>query len=99
MSAHTPETAAAILSAFYCIDVTKQAPALNLPTLVMHASGDARVPFEEGRLLASLIPNVLTSDVGNTQPTKGARARLRRISETHGSFQSTSGPVTTQLKN
>jgi DNA-binding CsgD family transcriptional regulator len=29
---------------------------LKSPTLVLHASGDARVPFEESRLLASLIP-------------------------------------------
>lgn len=53
----SPETAAAILSALYRIDVTEQARELNLPVLVMHARGDARVPFEEGRLLASLIPN------------------------------------------
>jgi pimeloyl-ACP methyl ester carboxylesterase/DNA-binding CsgD family transcriptional regulator len=30
---------------------------ISCPTLVMHARGDARVPFEEGRLVASLIPN------------------------------------------
>lgn len=52
----SPEVAAAILSAFYRIDVTDQARALDLPVLVMHARGDARVPFDEGRLLASLIP-------------------------------------------
>lgn len=52
----SPEVAAAILSAFYRIDVTEQARALDLPVLVMHARGDARVPFEEGRLLAALIP-------------------------------------------
>ena len=52
----SPEVAAAILSAFYQIDVTDQARALDLPVLVMHARGDARVPFDEGRLLASLIP-------------------------------------------
>ena len=52
----SPDTAAAILSAFYDIDVTEQARALDLPVLVMHARDDARVPFEEGRLLAALIP-------------------------------------------
>lgn len=52
----SPEVAAAILSAFYRIDVTEQARALGLPVLVMHARGDARVPFDEGRLLAALIP-------------------------------------------
>ena len=52
----SPEVAAAILSAFYRIDVTDKARALDLPVLVMHARGDARVPFDEGRLLAALIP-------------------------------------------
>ena len=51
----SPEVAARVLSAFYHIDVTEQARALDLPVLVMHARGDARVPFEEGRSLASLI--------------------------------------------
>lgn len=51
-----PEVAAAILSAFYQIDVTAEARGLDLPVLVMHARGDARVPFEEGRLLAALVP-------------------------------------------
>ena len=38
------------------IDVTDLAPRVRCPTLVMHGRGDARVPFEEGRLFASLIP-------------------------------------------
>ncbi len=52
----SPETAAAILEAFYRIDVTELATKLDLPVLVMHSRGDARIPFDEGRLLASLIP-------------------------------------------
>jgi pimeloyl-ACP methyl ester carboxylesterase/DNA-binding CsgD family transcriptional regulator len=52
----SPETSAQILSSFYQIDVTEQARALELPVLVMHARGDSRVPFDEGRLLAALIP-------------------------------------------
>jgi pimeloyl-ACP methyl ester carboxylesterase/DNA-binding CsgD family transcriptional regulator len=52
----SPQTAAAILSALYRIEVTEQARGLDLPVLVMHARGDARVPFDEGRLLAALIP-------------------------------------------
>lgn len=38
------------------IDVTDVAPRVTCPTLVLHPDRDARVPFEEGRLLASLIP-------------------------------------------
>lgn len=48
--------AARTLAAFHEIDVTELAAQLRVPTLVMHARGDARVPFEEGRRLASLIP-------------------------------------------
>jgi pimeloyl-ACP methyl ester carboxylesterase len=32
------------------------APQVTSPTLVLHSRGDEGVPFEEGRLLASLIP-------------------------------------------
>jgi pimeloyl-ACP methyl ester carboxylesterase/DNA-binding CsgD family transcriptional regulator len=52
----SPATAAEILSVFYRIDVSEQARALDIPVLVMHARGDARVPFDEGRHLAALIP-------------------------------------------
>ncbi|KQP14701.1 alpha/beta fold hydrolase [Pseudorhodoferax sp. Leaf267] len=52
----SPEDAARTLAAFHAIDVTHEAAQLRVPTLVLHARGDARVPFEEGRLLAALIP-------------------------------------------
>jgi pimeloyl-ACP methyl ester carboxylesterase/DNA-binding winged helix-turn-helix (wHTH) protein len=42
--------------AFHDIDVTETARHLRVPTLVLHATGDRGVPFEEGRLLAGLIP-------------------------------------------
>jgi pimeloyl-ACP methyl ester carboxylesterase/DNA-binding CsgD family transcriptional regulator len=38
------------------LDVTHLAPRLRVPTLVMHARDDALVPFDEGRLMATLIP-------------------------------------------
>jgi pimeloyl-ACP methyl ester carboxylesterase/DNA-binding CsgD family transcriptional regulator len=53
----SPENAARILEAFHEIDVTELARELRVPTLVLHARGDARVPFDEGRLLAALIPD------------------------------------------
>jgi pimeloyl-ACP methyl ester carboxylesterase/DNA-binding CsgD family transcriptional regulator len=37
-------------------DVRDLAPSLKVPTLVLHARDDAVAPFEEGRLLAALIP-------------------------------------------
>ena len=55
----SPESAARTLAAFQQGDVTAQARQLTVPTLVLHASGDAAVPFEEGRVLASLIPGAV----------------------------------------
>ena len=52
----TPEVAARTLQAFHDIDITGVAAGLRVPTLVMHAHGDARVPFDEGRRLAATIP-------------------------------------------
>jgi DNA-binding CsgD family transcriptional regulator len=48
--------AGALLREAARIDVRPQASRITCPTLVLHARGDARVPFDEGRLLAALIP-------------------------------------------
>lgn len=53
----TPENAAAMERAFYQIDVTELAQQVRVPTLVLHSRDDAGIPFEEGRLLATLIPD------------------------------------------
>jgi pimeloyl-ACP methyl ester carboxylesterase len=37
------------------VDVSSEAAVLDVPTLVVHCRGDVRVPFEQGRLIASLI--------------------------------------------
>ena len=52
----TPENAARTLEAFHEVDVAALARQLQVPTLVLHARGDARVPFDEGRQLAALVP-------------------------------------------
>jgi pimeloyl-ACP methyl ester carboxylesterase/DNA-binding CsgD family transcriptional regulator len=52
----TPDNAARTLEAFSNIDVRELAGQVRAPTLVMHSRGDARVPFDEGRQLAALIP-------------------------------------------
>jgi pimeloyl-ACP methyl ester carboxylesterase/DNA-binding CsgD family transcriptional regulator len=52
----SPEVAARMVWAFYHIDVSDLAPRVTAPTLVLHPRHDATVPFEEGRLLAGLIP-------------------------------------------
>jgi pimeloyl-ACP methyl ester carboxylesterase/DNA-binding CsgD family transcriptional regulator len=53
----TPENASRTLDAFHRVDVTALASQLRVPTLVLHARDDARVPFDEGRRLAALIPD------------------------------------------
>lgn len=53
----SPEAAAALLRTFYDIDVTQAARQVRCPTLVLHATQDARVPFEEGRRTAATIPH------------------------------------------
>lgn len=55
-SASSPEIAARIIRSFHSIDVVQEAPRVRCATLVLHARGDRRVPFEEGRLVATLIP-------------------------------------------
>lgn len=52
----SPENAARIIAGFNIINVEELAPKIDIPTLVLHARKDARIPFEEGRRVASLIP-------------------------------------------
>jgi DNA-binding CsgD family transcriptional regulator len=51
-----PEIAARIIEWFGEINVRTLLPKVRVPTLVVHARGDARIPFEQGRLLAVEIP-------------------------------------------
>lgn len=53
----SPANAARIVNSYYEIDVREAAPTIRCPTLILHARGDRRVPFEEGRLIAGLIPD------------------------------------------
>jgi pimeloyl-ACP methyl ester carboxylesterase/DNA-binding winged helix-turn-helix (wHTH) protein len=52
----SPEKAVEFLLVNGNIDVQDQLPHVTTPTLVLHARGDARVPFDEGRTLAASIP-------------------------------------------
>jgi DNA-binding CsgD family transcriptional regulator/pimeloyl-ACP methyl ester carboxylesterase len=49
--------ASAALSRGILIDVMAAAARVRCPTVVLHARGDQRVPFDEGRLLAAQIPD------------------------------------------
>ena len=51
----SPEVASRIFSAVQHIDVRALLPLVKVPTLILHARGDRRVPFEMGCELAALI--------------------------------------------
>jgi class 3 adenylate cyclase/pimeloyl-ACP methyl ester carboxylesterase len=53
----TPEDAVRIIRTFFEIDVENSVPRVGCPTLLIHAAGDLRAPFEEGRRLAALLPD------------------------------------------
>jgi pimeloyl-ACP methyl ester carboxylesterase len=53
----SPRNAVRLESEMHRIDVRYMATQVKAPTLVLHSREDEGVPFEEGRLLASLIPN------------------------------------------
>ncbi len=76
----TAEIAARTLEELFEIDVSDGAASLRLPVLVMHSRGDARIPFEEGRRLASLIPDArfvpLDSDNHVLLPTEPSWGRF-----------------------
>jgi pimeloyl-ACP methyl ester carboxylesterase/DNA-binding CsgD family transcriptional regulator len=51
-----PEVAACIMESFGDIDVSGRLALVRAPTLVLHARGDARIPPDQGRMLAAGIP-------------------------------------------
>ncbi len=63
----SPANAANFMRAFNTIDVTALLSRVRCPTLVLHNTRDVRVPFEEGRLIATNIPGAqfMPIDSGN----------------------------------
>ena len=55
-AATSPENAVELTRIMFDVDVQNEATRITCPTLVAHVSRDAVTPFEEGRLLAQLIP-------------------------------------------
>jgi pimeloyl-ACP methyl ester carboxylesterase/DNA-binding CsgD family transcriptional regulator len=53
----SPENAVRLESEMHHIDVRALAAQVKVPTLILHARKDGAVPFEEGRLLAAIVPN------------------------------------------
>jgi DNA-binding SARP family transcriptional activator/pimeloyl-ACP methyl ester carboxylesterase len=81
----SPEIAARIVSGFQVIDVREQARRITQPTLVLHARGDLRIPFEEGRLMAATIPNarLVTLESKNHILLEAEPAWKRFLEEVH----------------
>jgi len=90
----TPENAARILHAFHRIEVSDIARRLRVPTLVMHARWDARIPFEEGRHLASLIPEArfVPLDSSNHILLEDEPAWRHFLAELHGFLEGDARP-------
>lgn len=72
----TPEMAMRLRRAWSGVDVTGYLADCEVPALVAHSRGDRAVPFEEGRLVASEMPNAqflpLESDNHVLLPTEPA---------------------------
>ena len=56
MPAGAGENAARFQKVGSGIDIVDRLPLVSVPTLVLHATGDERIPFSQSRLLASSIP-------------------------------------------
>jgi pimeloyl-ACP methyl ester carboxylesterase/DNA-binding CsgD family transcriptional regulator len=56
-AATSADNAVELTRVMFDIDVQEQAARITCPTLVAHADRDAVAPFEEGRVLAQIIPN------------------------------------------
>lgn len=78
----SPENAARLESEMHRTDIRALAPLVTTPTLVLHARRDAAVPFEEGRLLASLIPKAefVALESKNHLPTENEPAWNKFVS-------------------
>ncbi len=53
----SPDVAARVNAMNADIDVSDLASQIRVPTLVLHAEGDRRIPIAEGRRMAAMIPN------------------------------------------
>jgi DNA-binding NarL/FixJ family response regulator len=87
-AASTPELALCLLPVGWNVDIREAASRIRCPTLVLHAERDRVVPIEEGRLLASLIPNsrFVALDSENHMPLAGEPAWTRILEEVRSFF-------------
>ena len=81
----TPENAARINNMNALVDVSELARQVGVPTLVLHCQGDQRVPMEEGRRMAALIPGArfVALEGNNHALIEGTPAFDAFFAETH----------------
>ena len=82
-AATSGDTAARLLEIGWNVDVREAARTIKCPVLIVHPERDAAVPFEQGRLLASLIPNsrFVQLDSENHMPLADEPAWPRLLAE------------------
>jgi len=82
----SPENAVRLLGSFGDIDVVDLLPKVTVPTLVLHARNDARVPFDQGLMLARGIPGArfVTIDSANHVVLSHEPAWERYVAEIAG---------------
>lgn len=82
-AATSSETAARLLEIGWNVDVRDAARSIKCPVLIMHPTRDAVVPIDEGRALASLIPNsrFVPLDTENHMPLADEPAWPRLVEE------------------
>jgi class 3 adenylate cyclase/pimeloyl-ACP methyl ester carboxylesterase len=85
----SPDVAVRFVEVTGQLDVTALLPQVSVPTLVMHARDDARVPFDAGRRMAAGIPGARFVPLQGT----GERAGLRTVPRAHSIFSRKLGPA------
>jgi DNA-binding NarL/FixJ family response regulator len=82
-AATSAETAVRLLQIGWDVDVREAARKVKCPVLILHSERDAVMPIDQGRLLASLIPNCrfVSLDSENHMPLAGEPAWLRLVGE------------------
>ena len=93
----SPENAARLIAELHRLDVRELAAKVGVPTLVLHARHDARIPYEEGRLLAALIPGArfVTLESRNHLLLEGEPALRQFMAEVDDFFDAVPDPVAT----
>lgn len=91
----SPANAARMMRIFNDIDVEALLPQVKTPTLILHSTGDVRVPFDEGRFLATRMPDArfVPLDSSNHLLLEAEPAWQRWIEEVRDFLPEHAGPA------